>query len=223
MPPLPPPLPPAERPVGQLVAEAIRLYGRRFWRSLAVGVPPAGFLLGLVALDGVPRIVFALVAGPPLLSLAYTLATLVASERRGSPFVAFLVGIPAFVPFALSRVTAFLGAVLLAFVWFALLGLAVPAVLVEGRGAIDGLRRGVMLARADFAHALGAIATLGILIVISLFVLFFLLAGFGDQTLPAAALLAVLILGPLFFLGSALLYFDQAARQVRDEYDPRVK
>jgi hypothetical protein len=216
MPPLPPPLPPEERPVGQLVAETIRLYGRRFWRSLATGAFAATFLLGLLVLDGTARSVFAVVAGPPLLSLSYTLATtLVTTEPRGSLLAAFLVGIPAFLPFALSRVTVFLGAVLFAFVWFALLGLAVPAVVIEGHGVVDGLRRGVALARADFVHALGAIATLGILIVVSLFVLFFLLAGFGDQTLPAAALLAVLVLGPMFFIGSALLYFDQVARQDR--------
>jgi hypothetical protein len=216
MPPLPPPLPPEERPVGQLVAESIRLYGRRFWQALAVGAFSGAFLLGLLALEGTARVVFAVIAGPPLLSLSYTLATvLVAPERRGSIWVAFLVGIPAFLPFALSRVTVFLGAVLFAFVWFALIGLAVPAVVIEGRGAFEGFRRGLALARADFVHALGAIATLGILIVVSLFVLFFLLAGFGDQTLPAAALLAVLVLGPLFFIGSALLYFDQAAREDR--------
>ena len=37
--PLPPPLPPAQRTVGQLVGEAIRAYGARFWRGLALGVP----------------------------------------------------------------------------------------------------------------------------------------------------------------------------------------
>lgn len=222
MPPLPPPLPPAERPVGQLVAESIRVYGRRFWRALAVGSFAAAFLLGLLVLDGTPRTVFALVAGPPLLSLSYTLATtLVTGQRRGSLPLAFLLGIPAFLPFAASRVTVFLGAVLFAFVWFALIGLAVPAVVVEGLGPLEGLRRGVTLARADFVHALGAIATLAILIVVSLFVLFFLLAGFGDQTLPAAALLAVLVLGPLFFIGAALLYFDQAARQDRGRVQRR--
>jgi len=207
---------PESRTVGQLIAEAIRLYQRRFWRSLALGAFAAAFLLGLLLLDGTARAVFALVAGPPLLSLSYTLATtLVTTERRGSLRVGFLVGIPAFLPFAASRVTVFLGAVLFAFVWFALIGLAVPAVVIEGHGPVDGLRRGIELARADFVHALGAIATFGILIVVSLFVLFFLLAGFGDQTLPAAALLAVLVLGPMFFIGAALLYFDQVARQDR--------
>jgi hypothetical protein len=216
MPPLPPPLPPAERPVGQLVAEAIRLYGRRFWAALAVGVPPAAFVLGLLAFDGTARTIAALVVGPPLLSGSFTLAAILAApERRGRAAVAFVVGLPAFVPFALSRATPFLGALLLAFAWFALVGLAVPAAIVEGRGPVDALRRGVALARADFVHALGSVATLAIVIALSLFVLFFLLAGFGDQTLPVAALLAVLVLGPLFFLGSALLYFDQAAREDR--------
>jgi hypothetical protein len=37
--PLPPPLPPERRTVGQLVGEAIRAYGARFWRSLVLGVP----------------------------------------------------------------------------------------------------------------------------------------------------------------------------------------
>jgi hypothetical protein len=213
MPPLPPPLPPAERPVGQLVAEAIRLYGRTFWRALALGVLPSMFVLGLLVLDGLARTVFAIAAGPPLLSASYTGAVaLAAEERRGSLAAAFVAGLPAFVPFTLSRVTAFLGAVLFAFVWFALVGLAVPAVVVEGRGVVDAWRRGIALARADFVHALGSVATLAIVIVVCLFLLFFLLAGFGEQTLPGAALLAVLVLGPLFFLGAALLYFDQAAR-----------
>ena len=38
---LPPPLPPETRTVGQVVAETIRLYGNRFWPSLALGISPA--------------------------------------------------------------------------------------------------------------------------------------------------------------------------------------
>ena len=41
--PTPPGLPPETRPIGQLVAEGIRLYGSRFWPSLALGVPIAGY------------------------------------------------------------------------------------------------------------------------------------------------------------------------------------
>jgi hypothetical protein len=35
---LPPPLPPETRTVGQLIAETLKLYGAKFWPSLALGV-----------------------------------------------------------------------------------------------------------------------------------------------------------------------------------------
>ena len=38
---LPPPLPPETRTVGQVVAEAIRLYGRRYRIALPLGLPLA--------------------------------------------------------------------------------------------------------------------------------------------------------------------------------------
>src|SRR5581483_228176 len=41
VPELPPPLPPEKRTVGQLVAEAIRFYGGRFWQVLPLGLPLA--------------------------------------------------------------------------------------------------------------------------------------------------------------------------------------
>lgn len=209
----PPPLPPAERTVGQLVAEAVRLYGRRFWPSLGLGVAPATFALGAAGLDGSARIAFSLVAGPPLLSAAHAGATLVAAGGSRDRLVwAIVAGVPAFLPFAASRVVVFPGVYLLAVAWFAVLGLAVPAVLVERRGPAGALARAVALARADLVHAVGAVAALAIVVVVTLFVLFFLLAGFSDQTLPIAAFLALLVLSPLFFLGAALLYFDQAAR-----------
>ena len=39
--PLPPALPPESRTVGQLVAESIHLYRRRFWWALLIGLPVA--------------------------------------------------------------------------------------------------------------------------------------------------------------------------------------
>ena len=39
--PRPPALPPETRTVGQLVAESLQLYRRRFWPSLALGLPIA--------------------------------------------------------------------------------------------------------------------------------------------------------------------------------------
>src|SRR5206468_374765 len=52
--------------------------------------------------------------------------------------------------------------ILPALAWLSLLGLAVPAVLVEGLGVRGALVRGVRLARADFAHVLGGLSTLAL-------------------------------------------------------------
>ena len=165
--PLPAPLPPETRTVGQLVAESIRLYGRRFWPSLALGVGPAALGAAATGLHG------------------------------------------------LARVVIFPGIYIVVLAWFALVGLSVPAVLVEGLPLRRAFRRGAALGRADFVHALGSLATLVITIVLTGLVLFFLIQSFGDQALHVAAFLAFLVLTPLFFLGAALLYVDQAARAPR--------
>src|SRR5918999_5408166 len=82
--PLPPPLPPDRRTVGQLVAETIRLYGRRFWASLALGVAPAALAVLTAALSGWPRAAVTLTAGPIVLSSSLVAATLlvVGGDRR---------------------------------------------------------------------------------------------------------------------------------------------
>jgi hypothetical protein len=206
-------LPPETRPVGQLVAETLYLYGRRFWRCLALGAGPTAFTLVAAVLDGPLAIAFVVLVGPPLLSAVLALATSLAADvDRGRMFVAVLAGIPALVPLAASRLVVFPFVYLLALAWYAFFGLAGPAVLIERRGVPDALRRSVQLARADFVHALGSVATLAILVVVCVFMLFVLLANVGEQALQAAALLAVFVVSPLFFLGTALLYFDQVAR-----------
>ena len=73
-------------------------------------------------------------------------ATVTSSPR--SPSVLFI-----FVPFPLL-ISLF---VLPGLGWLALVGLAVPAVVIEGRGFRDALRRGIELARADYVHALGSL------------------------------------------------------------------
>jgi hypothetical protein len=206
-------LPPETRPVGQLVAETLRLYGRAFWRSLALGIASTAFTLGAAALDGVLALLFVLVVGPPLLSATLAFATTLAADVDRSRFArAVVAGIPGLIPLSASRIVVFPGIYLLALAWFALFGLAGPVALIERLGVADSLRRAVRLARADLVHALGSVATLAILVVLCVFLLFLLLANFGDQALEIAALLAVLVVSPLFFLGTALLYFDQAAR-----------
>ena len=80
-----------------------------------------------------------------------------------------------------------------------------------GQAELAGAVAGSLAAR----RALGSLATLVITIVLTGLVLFFLIQSFGDQALHVAAFLAFLVLTPLFFLGAALLYVDQAARAPR--------
>src|SRR5205085_479905 len=146
---LPPPLPPETRTVGQLVAEAIRLYGARFWPSLALGIGPA--LVGVAAaeLHGAVRVAVVVGAGPLALAASYAGAVaLVRPIGRGRYVaVALAVGYVAFLPVTVSRLWIFPGIYLVALAWLALVGLAVPAALVERRGYADSLRRGIQLAQ----------------------------------------------------------------------------
>lgn len=208
--------------MGQLVAESIRLYGARFWPSLALGIGPV--LLGIAAaeLDGVTRDAVVLGAGPFVLASSYAGAVaLVRPIGRGRYVaVALAVGYVAFLPVCVSRVWIFPGIYPIALAWLALVGLAVPAALVERRGYGDALRRGVQLARADYVHALGSLATLAITIFLTGLVIFFSLREGSGQALRVAAVLAFVVLAPIFVLGAAVLYVDQAARV---ESGPRAR
>jgi hypothetical protein len=200
--------------VGQLVAEAIKLYGARFWPSLALGIGPSLLGIGAAELDNPARTVIVLVLGPPVTSASYAGAVaLVRPIHRGRYLlVALAVGCIAFLPVWVSRLWIVPGSYLIAFVWLALVGLGEPAALVERRGFWDAIRRGVQLARADFVHTLGSLATLAITIFLTGLVLLFALRELSDQALRIAAFLAFVVLAPLFVLGAALLYVDQAAR-----------
>jgi hypothetical protein len=209
--PLPPPLPRQTRPVGQLVAEAIRLYGQRFWLSVALGVGPASSAIALLELPRAPHLLLGTVLWAAALVGGSLVATKALAEVRRLA-VAFAVALLVLAPFPLLRLAAIPGYNLIALALFALAGLAVPAALAEGLGIGRALRRGIALGRADFVHALGSLAALVIVIVLSGAVLLALLHGFGQVTLRIGAILAVLVLSPLFLLGVGLLYFDQAAR-----------
>jgi hypothetical protein len=212
--PLPPPLPPETRTVGQLVAEAIRLYGARFWPSLALGVGPALILVAAAELEGAARTAVVLGAGPFVLASSYAGAVaLVKPIGRGRYVaVALAAGFLAFLPVCVARLWVFPGIYLLSLAWLALVGLAVPAALVERRGYTDSLRRGLELAKADYVHALGSLATLAITIVLTGLVMFFALREASGQAQRVAAVLTSVVLAPLFVLGAAVLYVDQAAR-----------
>jgi hypothetical protein len=205
----------ATRTVGQLVADAVRLYQRRFFRALALGVPPA--ILALVASGRSYGEWVAITAtlGGVLLSLSYVGASALAADvqldRRALRAVVAGVIVFAPVPFLLFFF------VLPALMWLALVGLVVPVLVIERPPLRAGLGRAVELARADYIHALGSLATLVIVFVLTRVALAFLLREQADNTIRVAVFLADLVVSPLLYLGAALLYFDQKARLRKGE------
>jgi hypothetical protein len=209
--PLPEPLPPETRTVGQLVAETLKLYGKRPFAALALGVPFAVVEQVAVGLDRGGQFVVLSTLGAVLLSSSFVAASaLVAGIRPplASAVTAAACGALVFVPAPLLLVLFILPAV----AWLAVTGLVVPAVTIEGLGVTAGFRRAYQLARADFVHALGSLATLAILFFLTRLVLFFLLRDSADSGSRAALALADVVISPVLFLGAALLYVDQAAR-----------
>ncbi len=201
---------PADRTIGQLVADTIRLYQRRFWRVLPIGLVVAAFNQFAI---GIPREAQGtlLILGAPLFTLGYIAACVLVLGRRPTRrgfLTAFVLGIFVFLPVGLL-VWFF---VLPALAWLAFAGLAVPAALDQDPGLREALRRAGRLSAADYVHALGTLATLVIVYFLSRSALLFLLHGQADNTLRTAAFLADLVLSPLIFVGSAQLYLDQKAR-----------
>jgi hypothetical protein len=207
---LPRPLPPGERTIGQLVAETIRLYGARFWYALPLGIPFAVIDELAIGRSAAERSVVLAVAAP-FLAAAYAGACAIVAPTRPSRralALGVLTGTLVFLPAA----ALFTWFALLAVAYLGLVGLVVPAAVLEGRGPLDSFRRAGELGRADYVHALGSLATLVIVVFLSRLVLVALLQGQADNTVRVAVVLADLALAPLLFLGAALLYFDQAAR-----------
>jgi len=210
MPELPPPLPPGDRTVGQLIAETIRLYGDNFWRALPLGLPIA--LLDQLDLGrgGGGRIAL-FVACAPFLAFAFAYACAVAGKVQPDMrtlATATAIGTLVLLPASL----VFTWFALIAAVYLSFVGLSVPAAVLEGTGLRASLRRSVQLGRADWVHALGSIAALVVVFFLSRQVLVSLLRGQADETIRGAIFLADLVLAPLMLLGTAMLYFDQAAR-----------
>ena len=87
-----------------------------------------------------------------------------------------------------------------------------PVLVLDDIGPRAALARAWRLARADYVHALGSLATLAIVVLLTQGMLAFLLRGSGGTALSTAFFLANVVISPLLFIGSALLYVDQAAR-----------
>jgi hypothetical protein len=210
--PLPPPLPPESRTVGQVIAESIRLYGHRFWASLALGLSVAAIDQASAGRSLTAQTLI-LWAGTPLLTASFVGAVLIAAPGRRplrTLVTAWSIGLLVFAPVpALVRFFVFP-----ALAWLALFGLAVPVVLIERVGPRAALIRARQLGITDYVHALGSLCALGILYFVTRVMLLLLLHGQADAATRVAAFVADLVVSPLIFLGSALLYFDQAARVV---------
>lgn len=233
--PLPPPLPPEKRTIGQLVAETIRFYQLHFFQVLPLGIsvaaltqltfpfghryheprghPPSRSLHDAKAiLDG--GLELTIVLGALLLTLSYIAAIVLVSNSKPDARrlrMAYVLGVLVFLPAPLLATV--LG--LLAFpavAYLAFFGWVVPAALVEGTGFRESFGRSTRLARVDYVHALGGLATLVILFYVVRLMLALLIRGGGEVTERSAALLADLVLSPMLFVGSALLYLDQKAR-----------
>lgn len=209
---LPAPLPPERRTVGQLVAETIRAYGNDFWRVLPLGVPLAiADQVSVREPTGVQMLVYWALL--PLFVAGYLWAcrlVLRAAPTRTAAAVAALV----WLPFPALRSVFILPGL----AWLALIGLAVPAAMVERLSFRAALFRGRQLGLADYVHALGSLAALVIVVGVAASTLSALLHTQGDSGQRAAVVLSDLVLSPLLFLGGALLYVDQAAR-VRSRHD----
>ncbi len=209
--PRPAALPPAERTVGQLVAESIRIYGEHFKRALLLGVGPAVLVVVGTNVSRGVELVLAPTLSAALVSASYVGASVLVLERRpvNSRLVrAWLVGWLVFIPVPFLVVLF----VLPGLVWLAALGLAVPVVVVEDIAPRAAFGRALQLARAGFVHVLGSLATLAIVAILTQGMLVFLLRGTGNAALTTASFLAVVVVSPLLFIGAALLYVDQSAR-----------
>jgi hypothetical protein len=233
--PRPEPLPPERRTLGQLVAETIAFYQRNFFQSLPLGIsvaaltqltfafghrrteprghpPPRWFHEPRSILGG--GIETTIVLGSLLLTVSYIAGVVLVTHARPGArrlLTAYVLGALVFVPAPL--LAAVLGLLALpALAYLALAGWVVPAALVEGTGFRESFRRSLRLGRADYVHALGGLATLVIVFYVIRLMLALLLRGGGEITERSAAACADLVLSPMLFIGSALLYLDQAAR-----------
>jgi hypothetical protein len=204
-------LPPAERTIGQLVAESIQFYGHRFWACLALGVAPAAVAVVFATVSREWVLILAPTVSGALVSATFVWASslvLEAAPPRRRLVAAWLLGWLVFAPVPFL-VLAF---VIPGLLWLAALGLVVPVLVVEEIPVRAALRRAWQLARADFVHAVGSLFTLAVVVLLSQSVLLFILRGFGDADRYTALFLAGVVLSPLLFVGTALLYVDQAAR-----------
>ena len=220
---------PVDRPlaVGEVLAETIRIYGERFWAAIGLGAVVAGaFLLAvLVRQDAI---------GIAILALAFTGVYAAAARVVGGDGfrqawaqtslrlpVLVVLSVVVSVPLAFGVLGDPLFVLFAAF-WIAFAGFAVPVTMHERSSGDDrwlqrlghAMSRSVELARSHYVHAAGVVAALLVVYHLVGLLLAATLAGFAENAGLGAFLLTQLVLAPFFFLGLAVLYFEQKARAV---------
>jgi hypothetical protein len=210
-------------PLGEVIAETIRLYSERPRAALGLGAVVAGaFLLARV----VPTLLEVLVVALAFTAVYGAAARIVSGDSFGEAWAQVGVRAPALViltfvvavPFAIA--VGYLLLLVLAVLWLALSGFSIPVTMLEREGNRDGvfgriayaLDRSLRLARVEYLHAAGIVAALVIAYVLLSVLIGAALVGFADNGKVVAAALVQLVLAPLFFLGLAVLYYEQRAR-----------
>lgn len=225
-----------DRPLklGELLAEAVRLYGQRLWAVAGFGLFLGAALL-VASILGHLLVAIAIVA--PAVTVSYAVATRVAlGDSAGeawaqaglrAPVLAPLTVIVS-VPFVLGIVDVLI--LFFSVAWLAFVGLAIPVAMVERApestswfGQIGfALTRATDLARIEFLHVLGVSAALVVIYALLGPLLAVLLTGFADNGNLAATVIANAVLGPFFFLGLSVLYFEQRARELSSPAKPKT-
>ena len=216
---------PPERPLplGEVIAETIRIYGERPRAALGLGAVIGGaFLLARV----VPALLEVLVISLAFTAVYGAAARIVSGDSFAEAWAQVGVRAPVLlvltfvvaVPFALA--VGYLFLLVLAVFWLALSGFSIPAAMLERDANREGvfgriayaLDRSLRLARAEYLHAAGIVAALVIAYVLLSVLIGLALVGFADNGRIVAAALVQLVLAPLFFLGLSVLYYEQRAR-----------
>jgi hypothetical protein len=216
---------PPERPLplGELLAETVRIYGERPLAALGLGAVEAGAFLFARALPDLLGVVLLAVAFTATFGAA---ARLVSGDAFGEAWAQVGVRLPVLlvltvvvaVPFAIA--VGYLFLLLLAVLWIALAGFSIPVAMLERDATATSvfdriafaLYRSLRLARAEYLHAAGVAAALVILYLLLGNLIGAALVGFADNGRLVAGALVQLVLAPLFFLGLSVLYYEQRAR-----------
>jgi len=215
-----------DRPLklGELLAETVRLYGARLWAAAGIGA----FLGGAVFAAGIlGELVLVIAVIAPAFTVCYAVAVRIAlGDPAGEAWAQVGLRSPVLAPLtiivSLPFVLGIVDALILFFsvAWLSFVGLAIPVAMIERApegtswfGQIGfALTRATDLARLEFLHVLGVSAALTVIYALFGPFLGLLLTGFADNGSLAARVMANGVLGPFFFLGLSLLYFEQRSR-----------